>query len=396
MRLQLQILLLLVSLGLVPHSAFAQNGISQKNTMTATNLRKEMFARFSAASHASGLRSADIYAISFAPALPQMAVGMLVEKDTGKFGQVWITPILGAQATMVAEEPNTLIDEVSWSPDGAKLAYIARETVPTALDRFATRLTIVDIKTRRIILVAAPSVSRPTWSPDGKSVFFWQAMHDAKQLVNPDNFVTWLALRYDLLANRRFQVSTTAFTWRGSFSPDGKKLAGLGKESFFVENLADHHQEKIALRGIPGDCQWSSDSQWVNIELVDGGSGAGYHNTLLHIATGKQIDIDSIAETSLKLPAGIGRQIHGVCWMPDKANRLLLRYLKVSPKEISNPTPYFEQAWLLYDLDTGQVQPLPGFDPRFRSADTGYVPHMQISADGHYMLFAPEQLFALE
>ncbi|MEY2424578.1 MAG: hypothetical protein QOI61_150 [Actinomycetota bacterium] len=173
-------------------------------------------------------------------------------EDTGS--QLYVLPVFGGgEAVCLASSPEE-IDDVAWSPNGAALAFGARdrdesrygETKPK--DQPPRRITnlyyrsdgagyVVD-RPRHIFTVPADGTTNPerltdgqwgdtglSWSPDGRWIAFASARHDTWDI---DRFVDLWRVRSDGSAPPE-QLTETGFSFgRPSFSPDGDDIAFVG------------------------------------------------------------------------------------------------------------------------------------------------------------------------
>src|ERR1019366_5644095 len=84
-------------------------------------------------------------------------------------GQIWTAPIAGAggPSALLQQRFGVTAEEIRWSPDGSKLAYVS--------DRANHSFIAVYDFTSKSLSYLDPSVDRdanPTWSPDGQQVAF--------------------------------------------------------------------------------------------------------------------------------------------------------------------------------------------------------------------------------
>jgi C-terminal processing protease CtpA/Prc/Tol biopolymer transport system component len=84
-------------------------------------------------------------------------------------GDIWTVPVTGGDATRLTTDPAN-DDDINWSPDGTKLAFISdRGNQPD--------LYLLDVKTKAVTRMTndPAAESNPVWSPDGKFISYAKA-----------------------------------------------------------------------------------------------------------------------------------------------------------------------------------------------------------------------------
>ncbi|HKJ92982.1 MAG TPA: DPP IV N-terminal domain-containing protein, partial [Longimicrobiales bacterium] len=149
--------------------------------------------------------------------------------------------------------------EIAWAPDSRRIAYLSRRS-----GTFKIRVYDFGTRTEKALTTGAGSDATPQWSPDGSRIAF---VRDAKQLMVADvesGKTTTLATadlwREPLTPNRPLQ-----------WSPDGKWLAYLATDQRMFENVhvvrADGSEPAQAVSRLAdtnaGAVEWAPDGKAV-------------------------------------------------------------------------------------------------------------------------------------
>ena len=176
------------------------------------------------------------------------------EADNDPLTQVWVLDREGGEAERLTSFPGD-VSEFAWSPDGRRLAVIAwdadsRKTIdpdatvpPIVIDRYYFKedytgyvgpehkfLYLFDVATRKAdrLTSARKDESRPSWSPDGRQLAFL-----GRESADPDRdgrFTVFIAVPQPGAALRKlveFQGDGGDAYWmvKPEWSPDGKRIA---------------------------------------------------------------------------------------------------------------------------------------------------------------------------
>src|SRR5690606_17568008 len=82
-------------------------------------------------------------------------------------GKVWIAPIDGAQTAQVAIEDQGTVQDLQWSPDGSRLAFVSARSTHAYIGVYTDENTPI-----QYMDPSFGSDTSPRWSPDGKSIVF--------------------------------------------------------------------------------------------------------------------------------------------------------------------------------------------------------------------------------
>ena len=129
-------------------------------------------------------------------------------------GNLWLVPVEGGDAKRLTDSPSN-DNDISWSPDGTKLALIS--------DRGnQVDLYTLDVKTKALTRLTndADSESSPTWSPDGKWISFAKSGAQPGLYLAPSGGGEERKLA-DGNGNNDFGIGITSHAW----SPDSKWVA---------------------------------------------------------------------------------------------------------------------------------------------------------------------------
>lgn len=154
--------------------------------------------------------------------------------------QVWLAPSHGGPSRRVTDAP-TPVQSFAWSPDGARIAYVAADSAdPAAADRrelvelssdvaSAARLWIVAVDSGEAQPVTSPPLhvlGTPDWSPDGSAIAFNHAPSaDIYALAETEASVI------DLETGQRSSIRFVGWSYATPrFSPDGEWVAVRGNE----------------------------------------------------------------------------------------------------------------------------------------------------------------------
>jgi dipeptidyl aminopeptidase/acylaminoacyl peptidase len=191
-----------------------------------------------------------------------------------------LLPVDGPGETVTLVDLPEGISNVRWSPDGSRVAFVARQRSerwdggdddaarpPRRIDHFLSRLDsvgwIVDRPTQIWIASSDGSApagpvtkgayehGAPSWSPDGRKLAFTAARHDRWDLERPVADVWTLDLNHDGTPGDLHQVRESSMTHNHvSWSPDGSRIAALATEEVVAPGLP----QLVVLDPETGEC----------------------------------------------------------------------------------------------------------------------------------------------
>ena len=165
---------------------------------------------------------------------------VLVENNPGRPTQykLEVADIDGynSQSILTSTQP---IMSPSWSPDGAKIAYVSFES-------FLPQIFISEVATgKRKLLTSFTGINgAPSWSPDGSKL----ALALSKGSVNPNIFV------YDLNTGKERQITSDwAINTEPAWAPDGKSVIYTsdrgGNPQIYQVNLQSKMIQRVTYAG---------------------------------------------------------------------------------------------------------------------------------------------------
>lgn len=169
---------------------------------------------------------------------------------SGKASPIEIT-LRGAPALPTdARQPVTSFNAMELSPDGKKLALIARGEIFVAASKEGDALAVT----------RTPAVeSSLVWAPDSKQIAYLSDRNGNTQIF-----------LYDFTTQTEKQLTSAALNdATPSFSPDGKTIAFVrNRKELRVLTLETNQEQMLASAPINGPIEWSPDGAWIACVLA--------------------------------------------------------------------------------------------------------------------------------
>ncbi len=178
----------------------------------------------------------------------------------GAVADIYVVPATGGTPKRVTQDNTWIVGPPSWTPDGREIVFASRRGGLTALWRVSasggTPLPVAGVG----VVAFSPSVSPKGNQLVYQRMFFkdkiWRLnLKDEKHPQGPPETVR----------------SETGFSWRPSFSPDGRRFVFESNRSGFAELWAcdgygANCGQLTSLRGTSGAAKWSPDGRYIAFE----------------------------------------------------------------------------------------------------------------------------------
>jgi len=179
------------------------------------------------------------------------------------------------------------VQESSWSPDGARIAFRTEAGSETP------RLYIVarDGGPLQALPLPSPSVGMPTWSPDGRQLLTSDV---PGTFAVPDG--TERVRLYDVATSRWSVVPGSEGLWRARWSPDGRYIAALtirGGQQLRLYDTGSRTWSGLAADHINGP-NWSRDGRYIYYDT----EGSAYSLRRVGIPHGSVEELTSLSTFS--------------------------------------------------------------------------------------------------
>jgi dipeptidyl aminopeptidase/acylaminoacyl peptidase len=202
---------------------------------------------------------------------------------------LWISQADGSGARQLTYPPE-IAELPQWSPDGKRIAYMARRPGSP------WRIYILDVETgkARVASEGDDSQGAPTWSPNGRFISYGR--------VNCEDTHSCAIRRIDLATGKVQTLPDSDGLFTARWSPDGRFIAALHLEQhqsmLFDVKAGKWHKLADGINGT--DLDWSTDSKYLYVDfpgearIVRIRIADGHQETVLDIRTQ---DSFNLAET---------------------------------------------------------------------------------------------------
>jgi Tol biopolymer transport system component len=169
---------------------------------------------------------------------------------------IWLVPVDGGEPTILTAA-DTLMEsglpiELEWSPDGTELLVNGFEVrTGTADNPVAVRINVA-----QDLVIDSWPVSLATWSPDGRSIAYYE---------NRDQDLRTVDVASGETRSLAHVEAPNVIVW----SPDGEKLAFIGVVGSFLD-------DEMSLVTVPSDGSSAPTTHMVNGDLLEWASGLSW------------------------------------------------------------------------------------------------------------------------
>ncbi len=161
------------------------------------------------------------------------------------YGELYIIDADGSNLTEIGLKLPILLDLPTWSPDDSQIAVSAK-------DETGVNIYIVDIRKNtsiRLTNTKTPAL-HPLWSPRGDKLLFVQGLN--YYIIDPDG------LNQMVLTD---QASDPEFSFReAAWSPDGRYVAVVRSGSLYIVSAAGGKPHLVAIQSPINDISWIKSS----------------------------------------------------------------------------------------------------------------------------------------
>jgi hypothetical protein len=348
--------------------AYTQKGVIAMTTSAQDlilNLARTPDPFLTAINHAAG-GEAMVTFVSADPRSSTTVVAVLLTMQVNgtsvqKF-QIWSLDHIHDRPTLLVEKnKQVLCHDITWSPDGRQLAYVLGPAYYYFRPNQATELFVLNTHSLHETQVKGISLRAPRWTADGKLLLFFKLMTPVLDVPNQ----VWQAveMKFDAVPSNPAPVSQLKFTRPGSFSPDGKYVAGTDTRLLDsmqtgvlrIEELGTHTQHSLEgqLRAPQTGSHaltWTSDSLWLYSQD---------HSCAIHLPDARRVNLADLFLRGRDATERLLKESWTGCWLPGPKHQLLIETGDFPVRRSYDEDPVQpKMLWVVCDLDSSSTLPV--------------------------------------